>query len=140
MVAHLSLVLKNTLSELPRMSDAVSAWCKENGIVDEPEFHVHLALDEIVTNVILHGWKDQGNHELQVRLTRSENVVTLEVEDDAPPFNPLEVPAPDISQPLEKRIAGGLGIFIVRQIMDSVDYHRIEGKNLLIMKKKISSV
>lgn len=139
MESPLSLVLRNHLSELERMSEAVSAWCRENAVSDAVEFHVNLALDEIVSNVIRYGWKDHGEHQLHIRLSRSENELRVEVEDDATPFNPLEVPAPDINRPLDERAVGGLGIHLVRQVMDGLDYRRLDGKNLLVMKKKTGS-
>ena len=137
MEGGLSLVLRNDLSELKRMSEAVSAWCKGNGVSAAVEFHVNLALDEIVSNSIRYGWKDGGEHQLDVRIFLLEDELRLEVEDDATPFNPLEAPPPDISSPLEERPIGGLGVHLVRQIMDELAYRRLDGKNLLVMKMKI---
>ncbi len=136
MESRLSLVLRNHLSELGRMSEAVSAWCRENAVSAAAEFQVTLALDEIVSNVIRYGWKDDGEHQLHVRLSRLENELRVEVEDDGTPFNPLEVPAADVNRPLDERPVGRLGIHLVRQVMDGLDYRRLDGKNLLVMKKK----
>ena len=138
MESRLTLVLRNHLSELKRMSEAVSAWCQGNSISSAVEFHVNLALDEIISNVIRYGWKDSGEHQFIVRLSLLNNVVTVEIEDDATPFNPLEVPAPDLDRPLDERPVGGLGIHLVRQVMDGLEYQWQDGKNLLVMKKKIS--
>jgi serine/threonine-protein kinase RsbW len=138
MESRLSLMLSNHLSELKKMSEAVSAWCRGNNISSAAEFHVNLALDEIISNVIRYGWKDSGEHQFSVRLSLLNDEVTVEVEDDATPFNPLEAPVPDLNQPLDERPVGGLGIHLVRQVMDGLEYQRIEGKNLLVMKKKVS--
>ena len=140
MESWLSLVLRNDLSELERMAQAVSAWCEGNSVPADTEFQVNLALDEIVSNIKRYGWKDKGEHQIQVRVYRLESELTVEVEDDAVPFNPLEVPAPDIARPLEDRSIGGLGIHLVRQIMDSLAYRRHDGNNLLSMKKKMGGV
>jgi len=140
MESGLSLLLRNHLSELKRMSEAVSAWCKGNGVSAAVEFHVNLALDEIVSNIIRYGWKGGGEHQLHVRLSHLANEIRVEVEDDATPFNPLEVPAPDLDRPLDARLVGGLGIHLVRQVMDGLDYQRLDGKNLIVMKKKTSSI
>jgi anti-sigma regulatory factor (Ser/Thr protein kinase) len=137
MESRLSLVLRNDLGELERMSQAVSAWCRANAVSAEAEYQVNLALDEIVSNVIHHGWKDDGAHQLHVRVSCAADELTLEVEDDAVPFNPLEAPAPDVTKPLAERPVGGLGIHLVRQIMDGLEYRRQDGKNLLVMKKKM---
>src|SRR5574337_112145 len=126
---RLSLVLRNRLSELKRISKAVSAWCRENNISSAVEFHVNLALDEIISNVIRYGWKDPGEHQFYVRLSLLNDEVTVEIEDDATPFNPLGVPAPDLDRPLDERPVGGLGIHLVRQVMDGLEYQWHDGKN-----------
>ena len=136
MESRLSILLRNHLSEMERMFEAVSVWCRQNAVSAATEYWMNLALDEIVSNLIRYGWKDDGEHQIHVRISRSEDEVSVEVEDDAAPFNPLEVPEPDIDRPLEERPVGGLGIHLVRQIMDGLDYRRLDGKNLLVMKKK----
>ena len=136
MESRLSILLRNHLSEMERMFEAVSVWCRQNAVSAATEYWMNLALDEIVSNLIRYGWKDDGEHQIHVRISRSEDEVRVEVEDDAAPFNPLEVPEPDIDRPLEERPVGGLGIHLVRQIMDGLDYRRLDGKNLLVMKKK----
>lgn len=138
MEGRLSLVLRNCRSELERMSEAVSTWCRDNAIPATAEFYVNLALDEIVSNVIRYGWKDDGGHYVHIRLSRLEDNLVVEVEDDAAPFNPLMVPEVDVNRPLEDRPVGGLGIHLVRNIMDGLEYRRVNGKNLFIMKRKTS--
>lgn len=132
----LSLAVRNHLRELPKMAAEVSAWCEENAVPAAAAFHVNLALDEIVSNVIRYGWNGAGEHEIHVHLSRTKDEVRIEVEDDAAPFNPLEVPAVDLGLPMEERPVGGLGIHLVRQIMDHLDYRRVEGKNVFIMIKR----
>ena len=139
MESRLSLLLRNDLSELERIAQAVSVWCRENAVSGEAEYQINLALDEIVSNVIHYAWKDDSEQQLHVRVSRMENELTVEVEDDGGPFNPLEVSAPDITRPLEDRPIGGLGIHLVRQIMDSMEYRRHDGRNLLTMKKKVGA-
>jgi len=62
----------------------------------------------------------------------------VEVEDDGRQFNPLELPEPDLEKKLEERPIGGLGIHLVRNLMDELEYRRTHNKNILIMKKKIN--
>jgi anti-sigma regulatory factor (Ser/Thr protein kinase) len=131
-------LLRNDLSELERLSQGVSSWCGVNAVSAEAEYQVNLALDEIVSNVIRHGWKDGGEHQLRVSLSCVGNELTVEVEDDARPFNPLEAPPPDLTKSLEERAVGGLGIHLVRQIMDGLEYRRQDGRNFLVMKKRIA--
>jgi serine/threonine-protein kinase RsbW len=138
MERRLSLVLSNHLRELKRMSEVVSAWCQENDLSSAVEFHLTLALDEIISNVIRYGWKDSCEHQFNVRLFLLDDEVTVEIEDDAMPFNPLEVPAPNLDQPLDERPVGGLGIHLARQVMDGLEYRCLDGRNLLVMKKKVT--
>jgi anti-sigma regulatory factor (Ser/Thr protein kinase) len=108
-----------------------------------PEYDVQavtLALDEVITNTISYGYNDQVPHEIRVRLTLANSRLSAEVEDDARPFNPLTVPQPDLTSPLETRSVGGLGVHLMRSLMDQVDYRRESGKNHLIMSKRLSGV
>ena len=73
-------------------------------------------LDEIVLNVIRHGHDDQGEHEIHVRLRAGPDAVTIMVEDDGKPFNPLDAPPPNLDLPIEQRPIGGLGIFLVKSL------------------------
>jgi serine/threonine-protein kinase RsbW len=97
----------------------------------------NLALDEVVTNVIMHGYRDAGRHEILVRLELGIETLTVQVEDDGRPFNPMDVPPPDLELGIEDRPIGGLGIHFVRSVMTSVDYRRAGGHNVLTMLKQI---
>ena len=61
----------------------------------------------------------------------------VEVEDDGHPFNPLDRPAPDLSKPVNERPIGGLGIYMMRKALDGMDYRRADGKNILVMIKRL---
>jgi anti-sigma regulatory factor (Ser/Thr protein kinase) len=93
------------------------------------------AVDELVTNIIVHGYHEQaGNVEIGVSLEGDALVVRLC--DQAPLFNPTLVPPPDLTLPLEKRRFGGLGIYLARQFVDSMTYRiTSEGGNELTLRK-----
>jgi anti-sigma regulatory factor (Ser/Thr protein kinase) len=98
---------------------------------------VNLAVEEILTNIISYGYTDnREEHEIKVSVSVQPGEVRVDVEDDGQPFNPLEAPEPDTTKPLEERTAGGLGIHLVRQLMDDLDYKRQGDRNLLSIKKK----
>lgn len=137
MKESLSLLIKNDLGEIGRMSEEVASWCQRQAFPQEVEFQIDLVLDELVSNVIRHGLKDDKEHIILVNLARENHELMLEVEDDGVPFNPLDNPPPDITKPIEERRIGGLGIHLVRQIMDTLEYQRREGKNYLSMTKKL---
>jgi anti-sigma regulatory factor (Ser/Thr protein kinase) len=98
---------------------------------------MNLALEEIVTNVIEHGYDDKGEHYIIIRCSVQDGQVLAEVEDDGQPFNPLKYPDPDVSKPLENRPLGGLGIYLIRNVMDALDYTYQGGKNRIKLKKRI---
>jgi serine/threonine-protein kinase RsbW len=138
MTARLSIQLANQLSEIGRLADIVERFGADSGLPEETVFQINLALDEIVANVIRHAHGDNGHHEIVVRLEAHHDGVVAEVEDDGVAFNPLEAPPPDVDVPVEQRRIGGLGIHIVRTMMDSVQYRREGERNLLVVHKRNS--
>jgi serine/threonine-protein kinase RsbW len=102
-------------------------------------FDAHLALEEIVTNVISYGFKDREEHRIRIGLCLERGELRAEVEDDGKAFNPLEVTSPDTERPLTERPAGGLGVHLVRNLMDEITYQRQQGRNVLVMKRKVET-
>ncbi len=95
-----------------------------------------LAVDEAATNVIIHGYRGQPGT-IEIEMKRDEVDVVIYVRDNAPPFDPTDVPAPDLTRPLEERPPGGLGIYLIRQYMDEVIYRLMpQGGNELVLKKR----
>ena len=135
----ISVTLKNDVAEIERLSQIVETFGQSQQLPEEFLYAVNLALDEILTNVISYGYADAGEHEITVRLRFHGGELMAEVADDARPFNPLEAPAADVDSPLAERPVGGLGIHLARTLMDAVEYRREEGKNILILKKRITS-
>ena len=97
---------------------------------------VLLAVDEAATNIIVHGYKrQQGRIEIEMRPEGPDLIIVLR--DEAPLFDPTRHPSPDLTLPLEQRQPGGLGIFLMRQVMDEVTHRpRAGGGNELIMIKR----
>jgi serine/threonine-protein kinase RsbW len=133
----MNVVVGTDISEIPRLHDSVSQFCRENGLSAEIEGDVCLALEEIVINVIRYGYPEGGKHDILVGLSLDHDCVTAAVEDDGAPFNPLGVPEPDTHSLLEARPIGGLGIQIVRHLMDRLEYSRIDDRNRLVMRKRV---
>ena len=132
-----SLELTNQLSEIGKLTDLLEQLAEAWGLSEDVIFEANLALDEIVSNIIRHGYPDSGDHRIIVRIGLEKGNFIMEVEDDAPEFNPLDAPEPDTSAPLEERAIGGLGIFLTRKLMDNMSYRRFGGKNILTLSKKL---
>lgn len=131
------------LEELSKLAEAVEGFVEENGLPAKLGFQLNLVLDELLTNTISYGCADGAQCRLEVRLRlrgdKKKGEVVLVIEDDAAPFNPLDVPPPDLDKPLEEREVGGLGVHLVRATMDTIDYERDGGLNRLTLRKKLES-
>jgi anti-sigma regulatory factor (Ser/Thr protein kinase) len=138
MTEQKSLILRNDIAELERVMSFVSDLCARHSIPPEIEYDLNLALDEMVTNVAKHAFPEGGEHEFTLLVTLSDDEFVARLEDDGVAFNPLDHPLPDLDAPLEERKEGGLGIYLVRQIMTSVEYERIGQINLLTLRKKLT--
>jgi serine/threonine-protein kinase RsbW len=136
MTEELEIKLNNTLSELERVNEALMEFSQWHVLSPKVVHDLRLALEEILTNVISYGYADDRQHEICVRLKARPGAVIAEVEDDGRPFDPLAAPDADVKRPIDERVPGGLGIHLVRKLMDSVEYKRESGRNLLIMNRK----
>ena len=131
-----TIQLKNNLRELERLSQIVNEFGEAHRLSPKVLYALNLSLDEILTNVIYYGYDDTNEHHIIIRISLKDEELTAAVEDDGRPFNPLEAAKPDLAKPLEERQVGGLGIHLVTNLMDTVEYKRQGNKNLLVMKKK----
>lgn len=103
------------------------------------QYPVHLVCEEIVINVVDYAYPDNDNGYLKVEVTKNDAELVIQFRDGGIPFNPLLREQPDISLPLEERQIGGLGIFLVQQMMDVVSYEYNNNENVLTIKKKYQS-
>ncbi len=137
----LSAVLINDRREIPRLADIAGRFGRAHRLSDEDVMNIQLVLDEVVINVIKHGYEDVGDadrHQIHVRLSLDGNhVLTIEVEDGARAYDPREAPLPEFELPLEQRRIGGLGVHIVKTIMDTMEYRREHDRNILTMTKQL---
>src|SRR6185436_10744267 len=117
----LSLTLVNDRKEIPRLGEFAQRFGEAQNLTEDDRFNIQLVLDEIVINVILHGYEEAGDtdrHEIHVRLSLDEErLLTIQVEDDARAYDPREAPEPQFNLPIEERRLGGLGVHIVKAIM-----------------------
>ena len=129
--------IRNDLTELERLNQLVEEFGAEEKFKAEEEYAIYLCLEELVTNIISYGWPDDNDeHMIDVRLTSDDEMIKVEIQDSAMPFDPTVYGTPDTTLPAEQRKIGGLGIHLVKQTMDSVWYQRLDDRNILILKKK----
>jgi serine/threonine-protein kinase RsbW len=131
-----SLELRPDISELARLATAFSAFAAQHAVPADVVNALQLSLEEIVTNAIMHGYKQSGSKLVYVRLTAQPGEIVAEVEDEAAAFDPLARATPDVEQALEDRPIGGLGIHLVKNLMDAVRYQRDGHCNRLTLIKR----
>src|SRR5262245_32384340 len=136
-MSRISERFRNRRDEIVRLGEVAERFAAEHKLPDDDVMAINLVLDEILTNIIEYGYDDQAEHEIHVTMAVEGDVLFIEIEDDARHFNPLEAPPPDLTLPLEERPVGGLGIHIMRTLMDTVEHQRRDGRNILTMRKTI---
>jgi anti-sigma regulatory factor (Ser/Thr protein kinase) len=100
---------------------------------------VNICLDELFTNIVSYGFEDDLAHIIRFTMNLDNQVLSLSIEDEGIPFNPLEKKDPEVPADLIDVRIGGLGIHIVRKLMDDIRYDRKQGTNKLTMKKSIQA-
>ena len=130
-----SISIKNDLHELERVSRFFEQFIKTHQLLVEVSNPISLALDEILNNIITYGYSDEKEHEINIQINMFKEKIQLQIQDDALPFNPLELAESDTKSNLENRAIGGLGIHLIRKLMDKMHYEYKNKKNCLTLEK-----
>jgi serine/threonine-protein kinase RsbW len=129
---HISAELKN-LAAIRRFTEEAALKLQTPSFATEDMI---LAIDEAVTNVILHGYQ-RGPGTIEIEMRRDRDLLVVSLRDQAPPFDPTTVPKPDVSIPLEYRPLGGMGVHLMRESVDEILYRVLpQGGNELTLLKK----
>ena len=131
--------LKNDLSELDRLCQNCESVGESFGMSKKLIFEMNLALDELFTNIISYGFKDDKEHIIKVEIKAENNEILMRIEDDGIPFDPVLVEEPELEWRIEECKIGGLGIHLIKKLMDEVRYERVNDVNVIYLKKHISS-
>ena len=131
------LVIKNDISEISKLATFIEELSEELNLTPELNFNLNLVLEEAVSNVILYAYGKEVQKEIALLANMSNNNLIFVLTDSGKEFDPTKVPDADVTLSAEEREIGGLGIFLIRQIMDMVEYQRIDGKNALTMRKQL---
>ena len=137
-MSSIETTIKNSIAEIARVVALVEELASVQQLPPSSIWPLNVALDEVLSNIISYGHEDGAEHEICVRVSVEHGLVVAEVEDDGKAFDPLAAPTPEIDVPLEERSVGGLGIHIVRNLMDEVTYSRIAGRNRLTLKRALA--
>ena len=133
-----SFELKSSLAELDNLCLNLETLGEKIGLSKKLIFEINLALDELFTNIISYGFSDEEEHTIKVTIIPQKGKICLSIEDDGIPFNPIEFETPDVACSVENCKIGGLGIHIMRKLMDDICYQRCGDKNVLTLKKNLT--
>lgn len=128
--------LTNDVGELSRLARGVDELCARHQVPPAIASSLNLALEEAITNVIDHGYDDAAPHEIDVRVSVAEGMIRAEIVDDGRPFDPRETIPPDLTAGIEERPIGGLGVWLIKRLMDEVGYRMVGGRNHLTLSKR----
>jgi serine/threonine-protein kinase RsbW len=124
--------------------DALAALCAAHGLSKAVTWPVEVSLDEVLANVVHHGLGGRASAsvgvEMRVDASADPPVCELVVTDDGPAFDPLALAGPDTTLGVDEREAGGLGIALVRRLMDAVEYARRDGRNELRLRRRLVEI
>ena len=131
MANSLSISFPNNMQELTHVIQVVNVFLEPRGLKSKLIYAVNLILEEILINIVKHGYDDENSHEIEVQIEVEEGEVALTVIDDGKEFNPLTIPGPDRSKSAMDRLEEGLGLQFVRHMRNAMEYRREDNKNIL---------
>lgn len=139
---EITMALSSCSIDFSEFASVIESFGERFDLSPKVVFNLTLVIDELVTNVVSYGYTDCDEHVITLKLEMGDdNTLQVEIRDDGVPFNILEAPPPELDVPLEerKKQVGGMGIHLVRCMMDDIAYERQDGYNVLILKKNLDS-
>ena len=130
---HLHLDAPDTESGLAAAMASLEAFLERHGVDAEASFSARLTMEEIVTNIIKYAYSDDDRHEIEIDVRITQETVEFAFADDGKEFNPLEAAPPNTELPFQERPIGGLGLHLVREISERLEYRRDGDRNQLIV-------
>lgn len=132
-----TLLITNELNQLVLLEDFLGKVAAEYNLSGRLLMNLKLAMEEAVTNIILYAYPGEKNKDISISLSYNDKELRIVITDSGIAFDPMNKPDPDLSLPPDERPIGGLGIYLVKQLMTDVTYHRSGDKNILTMVKHI---
>jgi len=133
------ITIKNEIGEIEKLAPFIEEIGEELHLDLSLQMSLNMVLEEAVSNVILYAYPKEMSEIIDIQATSNDNLLIFTITDSGVEFDPTQTKDADITLSLEERPIGGLGIFIIKKIMNEVTYQRIEGNNVLTLKKYIDS-
>lgn len=133
-----TLRIKNDIHELSTMNQFLEEAGEELGLSTAFRMSLNLVMEEAVSNIIFYAYKGDVKDAVDISLVKEGGELIVTLVDHGIAFDPTLRKDPDITLSAEDRPIGGLGIFLIKKIMDEVSYQRVDDRNVFVMKKKIT--
>lgn len=131
------IILQNDIQQVPLLAQFVDEVCEAAGIDMATTMKLNLAIEEAVVNVMNYAYPQDTFGDIKIEAKGDDNLLEFIISDTGTPFDPTTKAEVDTTLSAEERPIGGLGIHLVRNIMDSINYERANGKNILALIKKL---
>ena len=132
-----SIILANDISEISKLAAFIDEVGETFELAPDVVFNLNLVLEEAVVNVINYAYPKEEHQYIYLSAHLHDDSIVFVLTDTGKEFDPTLAPEADITLSADEREIGGLGIFLIRQIMNEVRYERIDGKNVLTLEKKL---
>ncbi len=135
------LTVRADAANLARIADfircATAAWCRD----EQESYDIQMAVDEACANIIAYAYASAEEGTIDLEVSCAPEACTITIRDRGVPFDPATVPPPDVEAPLEDRAIGGLGLYLMRRLMDEVafEFSAEHGNTLRMVKRRLRS-
>jgi sigma-B regulation protein RsbU (phosphoserine phosphatase) len=136
-IGHLALQVRNRTEEINRVNQGINDFAEQHGVPDGDRRRINLIFDELLNNVISYAFDDDQEHFIDVAVSLERDRLVVTIADDGRPFNPFGRIPPETDLPVDDREIGGLGLHLVKNVMDEVTYERLGTKNVSTLIKNI---
>ncbi len=133
------LLVKSTTDNLSEIREFMKSTAKQCGFSDDVIGKIILAVDEACTNIIKHAYKYSADGIIKITIKFADYKFEISITDEGVHFNPNSIPEPDIKEYYKQKKVGGLGVYLIKKLMDEVEYHTLTGnKNQVVLTKYLN--
>jgi anti-sigma regulatory factor (Ser/Thr protein kinase) len=140
MIEELTLSMRNNMEDVARVIGVCNDFLEPRSLPPRTVYAFNLVLEEILTNIVKYAFEDTRDHDITVWIGMGEAELLVRCTDDGMEFNPALAPPPEFKCNIMDSKEGGLGLHLVRQSVDSMEYCRVAGKNVLCVGFKLAGL
>jgi anti-sigma regulatory factor (Ser/Thr protein kinase) len=131
--------IQDRLRDVPHALNGVEEFCRAQGLAEGTSLDLRLVAEEVLTNIVQHANVGIEGRPVELRLSASSGSLRMEFRDEGDAFNPLDAPVPDLDSRMEARAIGGLGVHLIRSLVDEARYAREGSVNVFVLIKHAGS-